>query len=82
MMGSVDLPADQTLYYQRKFEMLGKALRALPEKQRRAILLRKYFGMSHHEIARKMKVSVSSVEKYIASGIKECKRVLTVQGYE
>lgn len=82
MMGSVDLPADQTLYYQRKYEMLGLALRALPEKQRRAILLRKYFGMSHTEIARKMKVSVSSVEKYIASGIKECKRVLSAQGYE
>ena len=82
MMGSVDLPADQTLYYQRKFEMLGHALQTLPERQRRAILLRKYFGLSHIEIAKKMKVSVSSVEKFIATGIKECKRMLTAQGYE
>lgn len=82
LMGSVDLPADQALYYQRKFEVLGRALQSLPERQRRAILLRKYFGLSHTEIARKMKVSVSSVEKYIASGIRECKRLLSAQGYE
>jgi RNA polymerase sigma-70 factor (ECF subfamily) len=29
-----------------------------------------------------MSVSVSSVEKYIATGIKECKRSLWAQGYD
>ena len=54
----------------------------LSEKSRRAILLRKFYGFSHREIAGKMHVSVSSVEKYISEGIKRCKQNLYLQGYE
>jgi DNA-directed RNA polymerase specialized sigma24 family protein len=32
---------------------INDALRALPEKKRRAILLRKFYGLSHNEIAKK-----------------------------
>jgi len=82
LVGTDDAPIDRALHYRRKFELLNNALRALPEKKRRAILLRKYYGLSHQQIARKMNVSVSSVEKYVASGIKECKRSLQAKGYE
>jgi len=82
LLGADDSAIDVELHYRKKFEVFNNALRSLPENHRRAILLRKYYGLSHGEIAKKMNVSVSSVEKYIASGIKRCKQTLVSQGYE
>lgn len=73
---------DVELHYRKKFEAFNTALSSLPEKQRRAILLRKFYGFSHREVARKMHVSVSSVEKYISGGMKSCKQTLISHGYE
>lgn len=81
LLGEGEGAIDRTVHYQKKFEQLNSALRHLPETHRRAILLRKYYGLSHKEIARKMSVSVSSVEKYIAGGIKQCTRTLNGKGY-
>ncbi|WP_206485793.1 RNA polymerase sigma factor [Thalassotalea sp. G2M2-11] len=78
----VDDTVEKNLYQKHKFERFSKVLSALPEKHRRAILLRKLYCLSHKEIAKKMNVSVSSVEKYIASGLKQCKQALYAQGYE
>lgn len=82
LLEGTDVDIDRDLHYRRKFQQFKQALSALPENKRRAILLRKFYGLSHREIAKKMNVSISSVEKYIASGIKQCKRSLTIQGYE
>ncbi|MFT5851600.1 MAG: RNA polymerase sigma factor (sigma-70 family) [Colwellia sp.] len=78
----VDNSVEKELYLKLKFERFSKVLSSLPEKQRRAILLRKLYCLSHKEIAKKMNVSVSSVEKYIATGLKQCKQSLYAQGYE
>jgi RNA polymerase sigma factor (sigma-70 family) len=82
LMGVDDVSTDMDLHYRQKFEAFNEALQSLPEKNRRAILLRKFYGLSHNEIASKMDVSVSSVEKYISGGVKRCKQVLYSQGYE
>lgn len=82
MVGVDDISADRKLHQRQKLGVLNEVLQSLPEKKRRAILLRKFYGLSHNEIAKKMNVSVSSVEKYIAGGIKQCKRVMSSQGYE
>ena len=82
MMGVDEVSTDRELHYRQKFEVFNDALRALPEKQRHAILLRKFYGLSHKEIAKKMKVSVSSVEKYISGGLKQCKKRLGTKGYD
>lgn len=66
----------------RKFNALNDAMKSLPEKNRRAILLRKVYGFSSHEIARLMGVSKSSVDKYIAEGIRNCGRSLETRGYQ
>jgi RNA polymerase sigma-70 factor (ECF subfamily) len=47
-------------------------LHRLPEKARRALLMCKLDGMAYRDIARELKVSVSSVEKYIASALLAC----------
>ena len=73
---------EKELYQKLKFERFSKVLSSLPEKNRRAILLRKLYCLSHKEIAKKMDVSVSSVEKYIATGLRQCKQSLCAQGYE
>ena len=77
-----DNTVEKALYQKLKFERFSKVLSSLPEKHRRAILLRKLYCLSHKEIAKKMDVSISSVEKYIASGIKQCKQSLYAQGYD
>lgn len=44
-------------------------LHNLPGKVRTAPLLRKLDGLSYREIAERLHVSLSSVEKYIATGL-------------
>ncbi|HJP49813.1 MAG TPA: sigma-70 family RNA polymerase sigma factor [Pseudomonadales bacterium] len=77
-----EISVDRALHYKQKLEMFNDALRSLPEQKRSAILLRKFYGLSYREIARKMNVSIGSVEKYVSSGIKQCKRNLSSMGYE
>ena len=73
---------DSKIHAQLKCEALARVIRALPDKKRRAVLLRKIYGFSACEIAAKMACSKSSVDKYIASGIKECEEKLHAQGYD
>jgi len=57
-------------------ESLGiycEAVAALPEKCRQVFLLRKVHGLSHQEIAERMSLSISSVEKYLLKGILACR---------
>jgi len=78
----VDNTVEKALHQKLKFERFMEVLSSLPEKNRRAILLRKLYCLSHKEIAKKMNISVSSVEKNIAKGLKHCKQSLCAQGYE
>ena len=51
---------------------IDDALHAKPANTRQALLLCKLHGMGYRDIATELKVSVSSVEKYIASGLRAC----------
>lgn len=56
-------------------ELLGlycEAVASLSDKCREVFLLRKLHGLSHKEIAARMCLSVSSVEKYLRQGILAC----------
>jgi RNA polymerase sigma factor (sigma-70 family) len=57
------------------FEALTQVTAAMnlqPPKARQALLLHRLSGMGHREIASEIKVSVSSVEKYIARAMRAC----------
>jgi RNA polymerase sigma factor (sigma-70 family) len=57
-------------------ESLGlycEAVAALSPKCRQVFLFRKVQGLAHKEIAERMSLSVSSVEKYLLKGILECR---------
>ena len=56
-------------------ETLGlycQAIATLSVKCREVFLLRKVYGLSHKEIAARMSLSVSSVEKYLRQGVLAC----------
>ena len=55
-----------------RLTLFEKALATLPPRCRNVFVLRKVFGFSQKEIARRMNISVSTVEKHIINGIKRC----------
>ena len=55
------------------FGLYCEAVAALPVKCRQVFLFRKVHGLSHKEIAERMSLSVSSVEKYLLRGILGCR---------
>ncbi len=65
-------PADSEVV---AIELLGlycEAIATLSEKCREVFLMRKVYGLPHREIARRMSLSLSSVEKYLRQGILAC----------
>lgn len=65
--------ADSEVEAQQSFGLYCEAVAALPEKCRQVFLLRKVHGLPHKEIAERMSMSVSSVEKYLRRGVLETK---------
>ena len=51
---------------------IDELLQRLPDKVRQALLMRQLENMSYKQIASKLNVSVSSVEKYIAKALQSC----------
>jgi RNA polymerase sigma factor (sigma-70 family) len=49
-----------------------EAIAELPPQCRRAYIMRKVYGMSHKEIAGRLAISVSTVEKHLIKGVKQC----------
>jgi len=81
-IAGADAPdAADVAHYRQKLKAYEEALNSLPARSRQAIILRKFFGLSYKDIARKIGVSVSSVEKYIAQGTLRCRDLMRVKGY-
>jgi len=69
-------PADEVLAGRQRLQALVEAVEDLPEKTRQAFQLHKLDGHSHVETARRMGISVSTVEKHISSALKTLTRRL------
>jgi RNA polymerase sigma factor (sigma-70 family) len=65
---------DEELEAEQRLGLYCEAIAALPDKQRQVFLLRKLHGMAHKEIADRLDVSKSSVEKYLREGILACEQ--------
>ncbi len=59
---------------------IDRVLQGLPSNARQALLLCKLDGLGYREIALQLKVSVSSVEKYIAAALLACHEALHGDG--
>ena len=64
--------AEDAAEAQEQFATFCRAVSTLPLQCRRAFILRKVYGLSHKEIADHLEISVSTVEKHLASGITRC----------
>lgn len=66
---------------QEKLAMFCRAVVSLPVQCRRAFLMRKVYGLSHKDIAEQLGISISTVEKHVASGLLRCSAYLREGGY-
>jgi RNA polymerase sigma factor (sigma-70 family) len=61
-----------TVSKQQELELLTKAIQALPERVRQIFTLRTAYGLTQKQIAAKLAVSESTVEKQMAAGVRLC----------
>lgn len=63
---------DEIMDRQERMTMFQEAIAGLPPKSQRVFVMSKVYGYSHQEIARELHISVSTVEKHVATGFKRC----------
>ena len=68
--------------FNERLSLFGKALATLPPRCRKVFILRKVFGFSQKEIARRMNISVSTVEKHIINGLQRCNVYMQAYGMD
>jgi len=61
-----------TVSKQQELELLTKAIQMLPDRCRKIFTLRTAYGLTQRQIAEKLGVSESTVEKQMAQGIRRC----------
>jgi RNA polymerase sigma-70 factor (ECF subfamily) len=57
---------------QQELDLYINALRSLPAQCQRVFVMCKVYGFSHKEIASKLGISVSTVEKHLIKGLSRC----------
>ena len=65
-------PPDAQVDAERRFLQFCQAVGGLPEQCRRVFVLHKVYGMSHEEIASKLGIAPSTIQKHIAKGLLLC----------
>lgn len=63
---------EQSLVGREELEMLQAALADLPDRCREVLTLRKIDGLPQREVAARLGLSESTVEKHVAAGIRRC----------
>lgn len=78
-LGAIDpgLDPEEELSAHEELTRLKDAIEHLPPACRKAFVLRKIEGLSQKEVADRLGVSQSAVEKHVARGIRLCAAVLT-----
>lgn len=69
-----DEPAiDDAVDARARMQVFGTAVATLPPQCQRVFLLKHVYGASHKEIAEKLDIALSTVEKHVALGLKRCR---------
>lgn len=69
---SYDVNAEEDLDVRRRLLIFWEAVASLPPQCQRVFVLKKVYGYSHKEIASRLNISVSTVEKHAAAGLRRC----------
>lgn len=64
-----------------QFSIFCEAVRELPLQCRRVFILKKIYGLSHDEIAKRLGISVSTTNQHLAKGIASCTIYMRNKGY-
>ena len=64
-----------------EFEELCKAIDTLPAQCKRVFVLRKVYQYSYKEIAGELGIAISTVEKHVGKGVRQCHRYLSERGH-
>ena len=67
---------------QRKLAVASKVIASLPEHHRQALLMRKMEKLKFKQIATRLNVSLSTVEKRVATALVQCNTRLREEGYD
>ena len=69
---SSEPPLERVLDDRQRMLEFAEAVATLPPQCQRVFIMKKVFGYSHKEIAAELQISVSTVEKHVAAGLKRC----------
>lgn len=71
-------PVDEIVDGRHRMQVFWEAVATLPPQCQKVFVLKNVYGASHKEIAGKLDIAVSTVEKHVALGLKRCReRMLT-----
>jgi RNA polymerase sigma factor (sigma-70 family) len=65
-------PADEALNARQELALLMETIASLPDRCRETLTLRKLYGLSQREIAERLGITQSTVEKHVAYGVRLC----------
>lgn len=63
---------EEALEIRARLASLSRTADALPPQCRRVLIMRKVFGFSHKEIARRLNISTRTVEKHLTKALQRC----------
>lgn len=75
------VPADQAFHYKVEMEVLVRCIERLPDQCRRVFIYKKFHGMSQKQIATKMKISTSTVERHITIALVKLRVLMKAEGH-
>ena len=69
---SNEAAVDDCVDSRQRMLVFWEAVATLPPQCQKVFVLKKVYGYSHKEIARKLGISISTIEKHAAAGLKRC----------
>jgi RNA polymerase sigma factor (sigma-70 family) len=70
---STDVNSEDYCDSKTKMKYFGKAVEALPQQCQKVFIMARVYGLSHREIANKLNISISTIEKHVAMGMQRCR---------
>ena len=67
---------EQTIFNREQIDLCERALAELPPQTLRILMMSRFEGYTHKQIAETLGISVSWVEKQVIAGLKQCRSVL------
>ena len=74
--GSDDIDPYRNLVASQELAMLAQALKKMPERRRKLIIMNRFDGLSYAEIARRVDLSETVVRKHVSRALADCLQAL------